>query len=184
VTTAGTGFHTASVALPLNTGVAVVVAVIVTGLVDGSVLGGVYRPVAEIVPTELDPPAIPFTAQVTELLLELLTVALNCAVDPRRTWLAPLMVTCGIASVAELLAQPARASAQPSNNVPASKPSRPERQSEKPKSIRRLMQALHRSFPDGLSADLISVCKRGLSPHPTWMAGFSCDNFYASRVFL
>jgi hypothetical protein len=104
----------------------------VTVLGDGIVAGGVYSPVVEMVPTELEPPTIPFTSQVTVELVEFATVALSCAVEPSRTWPAPLTVTCtwGVTSVAELLAQPARLSAQPIERSPAIKPSKRKRRSE------------------------------------------------------
>jgi hypothetical protein len=47
----------------------------------GIVAGAVYRPVAEIVPTVVLPPAVPFTLQVTAVFVEFATVAVNC-VDP------------------------------------------------------------------------------------------------------
>jgi hypothetical protein len=50
----------------------------------GILAGGVYRPVAEIVPVALLPPATPFTCQVTAVLVVFVTVADNCTVDPNR----------------------------------------------------------------------------------------------------
>jgi hypothetical protein len=50
----------------------------------GILVGGVYRPVAEIVPVALLPPATPFTCQVTAVLVVFVTVADNCTVDPNR----------------------------------------------------------------------------------------------------
>jgi hypothetical protein len=54
--TAGIGFHTATVAAPPTVGVSVITAVMVTASGLGIAGGGVYNPVAEIVPTVLDPP--------------------------------------------------------------------------------------------------------------------------------
>ncbi len=47
--------------------------------------GAVYSPFREIVPTVVFPPAMPFTSQDTAVLLELLTVAVNCCVAPSIT---------------------------------------------------------------------------------------------------
>jgi hypothetical protein len=92
--TAGSGFHTSSLDDPLTPGAATLTAVIVTGFVAGIVAGGVYNPAAEIVPTALEPPVIPFTCQVTAVLVSFVTVAVNWAVDPSLTWLPLLTVTC------------------------------------------------------------------------------------------
>jgi hypothetical protein len=91
--TAGMGFHTVSVAVPVNVGAATLTAVMVTGLVAGIAAGGVYSPLVEIVPSVVDPPTTPFTCQVTPVLASLLTVAVNWAVEPSLTWPAPLTVT-------------------------------------------------------------------------------------------
>ena len=57
--------------------------------------GGVYTPAIEIVPTVLFPPATPFTFHVTDELVRLVTVTVKLSVLPKRTWLAPEMVTEG-----------------------------------------------------------------------------------------
>ena len=54
------------------------VAVIVTVVVAGRTVGAVYKPLVLIVPESTMPPAVPFTAQVTAVLVELVTVAVNC----------------------------------------------------------------------------------------------------------
>ena len=48
----------------------------------GTLEGAVYRPELEMVPCEVSPPAIPFTCQVTAVLEEFWTVAVNCCVCP------------------------------------------------------------------------------------------------------
>ncbi len=45
---------------------------------EGIVAGAVYTPLDVIVPTVLFPPALPFTAQVTDVLLVPETDAVNC----------------------------------------------------------------------------------------------------------
>jgi len=47
--------------------------------------GAVYRPLAEMVPALLLPPATPSTDQLTVVLLLLLTVAENCTAPPAAT---------------------------------------------------------------------------------------------------
>ena len=95
VVTAGKGFHTVSLAVPVTVDADTLIAVMVTGLVAGIAVGGVYKPLAEIVPSVLDPPVTPFTCQVTDVDGSLVTVADSCAVDPSLTWPAPFTVTCG-----------------------------------------------------------------------------------------
>ena len=56
---------------------ATLVAVTVTTGDPGTVFGAVYRPVAEIVPTVLFPPKVPFTDQVTAVFALPVTVAVN-----------------------------------------------------------------------------------------------------------
>jgi len=78
-------------------GAARVVVVTVTVFVVGTVAGGVYRPLAEMVPVADAPPVTPLTCQRTAVLVVFVTVAVNCVVPPSRTWLAPLIATCGLA---------------------------------------------------------------------------------------
>ena len=76
-------------ALPLLKESAALVAVTVTFGSTGRSRGAVYSPaplpVEVIVPTELLPPAIPFTAQVTPVFVVLLTVAVKLCVAPSST---------------------------------------------------------------------------------------------------
>jgi hypothetical protein len=51
----------------------------------GTVAGAVYSPPEETVPTEELPPAVPFTCQVTAVLVALATVAENCCSAPAPT---------------------------------------------------------------------------------------------------
>ena len=75
--TTGIGFKIDSVCEAEATGVACVTAVMVKVFGLGIVAGGVYRPVVEIVPVALLPPATPFTCQVTAALVVFVTVAVN-----------------------------------------------------------------------------------------------------------
>jgi hypothetical protein len=84
VVTTGSGFRIDSVIDAEATGVAWVTAVIVVVFGFGIVAGGVYKPVVEIVPVALLPPAIPFTCQVTAVLLVFETAAVNCTLEPSR----------------------------------------------------------------------------------------------------
>jgi hypothetical protein len=59
----------------------------------GNFAGAVYSPVAEIVPTVASPPAVPFTFQVTAVLLVLPTAAENCCV-----WEMITVVVAGVTS--------------------------------------------------------------------------------------
>lgn len=52
---------------------------------DGNVEGAVYLPAEEIVPTTLLPPAMPFTAQETDVFVVPLTDAVNCCDCPNST---------------------------------------------------------------------------------------------------
>ena len=63
-----------------------------TVFVVGTVAGATYAPVALIVPTVALPPAMPFTDQVTAVLVVPVTVAENVCVSPARM-LGPLGVT-------------------------------------------------------------------------------------------
>ena len=112
----GSGLRSDSVmGVAVAAGVACVTAEIVTLVGEGSVVGGVYKPVGEMVPVAVLPPAMLLTCQVTAVFVVLVTVAVNCTVDPRRVWFAPLMVIAGLAGVgvgkgavgAVLLEQPA-----------------------------------------------------------------------------
>jgi hypothetical protein len=112
--TTGTGFRIASTADPESPIVVWLTAVIVTVFGDGIAGGGVYNPVAEIVPKALDPPAVPFTCQVTAVLVLFVTVAVNCAVAPSRTCPPPDTVICGCAAGADPpLEHPANTSKHP-----------------------------------------------------------------------
>jgi hypothetical protein len=68
-------------------------AVIVTLPPDGGRFGAVYVPDAEIVPTVALPPDVPFTCQVTAVLLVFTTLALKELVDPAATAAGPEVVT-------------------------------------------------------------------------------------------
>jgi hypothetical protein len=58
------------------------VAVMVSVRPAGKTVGAVYKPLEFIVPIVASPPFSPFTAQVTEVLLFPVTVAVNCWVPP------------------------------------------------------------------------------------------------------
>jgi len=58
------------------------VAVTETAVVVGRTVGAVYRPLVVTVPMSASPPVSPFTLQVTEVLLEPVTVVVNCCVVP------------------------------------------------------------------------------------------------------
>lgn len=72
VTTAGAAFVVS----------ATEVAVTVTVVELGSFVGAVYKPVVLTVPMIASPPVSPFTLHVTEVLVEPVTVAVNCWVAP------------------------------------------------------------------------------------------------------
>ena len=72
VTTAGAAFVVS----------ATEVAVTVTVVELGSFVGAVYKPVVLTVPMIASPPVSPFTLQVTEVLVDPVTVAVNCCVAP------------------------------------------------------------------------------------------------------
>jgi hypothetical protein len=136
--TVGSGFHTGSLVDALVVGNATVTAVIVTIPAAGIEVGGVYRPLVEIVPTVLDPPAIAFTCQVTAMF------ELNCAVDPSRTSAGPLTITCGVLDpLLTLEEHPPNPSAPLRTASPKPQPSKPKRRHEDSKSIRRIMRPLH-----------------------------------------
>jgi hypothetical protein len=90
--TPGTGLRIVAAIVP-GADAAELTAEIVTVLGDGTLAGAVYKPVAEITPVAAEPPAAPLTCQLTALLLAPETVAVNCAVLPTRTWLAPATTT-------------------------------------------------------------------------------------------
>jgi hypothetical protein len=120
--TTGSGFRIDSVDEAEATGVACVTAVIVTVFGVGIVAGGVYKPVAEIVPVALPPPATPFTCQLTAVLLVFVTAAVNCTVDPSRACAVPEIVTAGFAVGAGLPPppeQPAAKLTKPKQSNPA-----------------------------------------------------------------
>ena len=54
------------------------VAVITCVTLAGKIVGAVYKPVVLMVPTFALPPGVPLTAQVTAVLVEPVTVAVNC----------------------------------------------------------------------------------------------------------
>lgn len=58
------------------------VAVTVTAAGFGTLLGAVYNPVVEMNPTVDVPPVTPFTVQVTAVFVVLVTVIVNCCVNP------------------------------------------------------------------------------------------------------
>jgi hypothetical protein len=66
-------------------------AAVVTAALLGKSAGAVYKPVAEIVPTELFPPTIPLTLHVTAASLVFVTSAEKSCVLPRNTEL-----DCGV----------------------------------------------------------------------------------------
>ena len=72
--------------LPLAVLLAWLVAATVTEAGFGRSWGAVYSPPVVIVPTVELPPATPFTAQVTVVFEDPVTVALNCCVLPSRTF--------------------------------------------------------------------------------------------------
>jgi hypothetical protein len=76
----GTGYVSDTVAEADFVVSAWLVAATVTEPELGTKPGAVYRPVEEMVPTVLLPPAVLLTDQVTAVLLVLLTVAVNCCV--------------------------------------------------------------------------------------------------------
>src|SRR5262249_27526428 len=64
--TGGAGFVMVTAALPTAVGTALLAACTVTVAGEGAIAGAVYRPLIEsIKPTELFPPIVPFTSQVT-----------------------------------------------------------------------------------------------------------------------
>jgi hypothetical protein len=67
-------------------------AVTVTTADEGMLAGAAYRPLADMVPVLALPPAVPFTCQVTLVLLAFATVAANVLLDPTGT-LADVGVT-------------------------------------------------------------------------------------------
>ena len=52
---------------------------------EGSAAGAVYSPVELMIPTDAFPPALPFTAQFTLVVVVPVTVAVNCCCSPRNT---------------------------------------------------------------------------------------------------
>ncbi len=64
---------------------ALLVAVTVTFEVDGTFVGALYSPLVLMVPIVEFPPVTPFTFQVTEVFVVLVTVAVNCFVVFTRT---------------------------------------------------------------------------------------------------
>jgi hypothetical protein len=51
----------------------------------GRTLGALYKPFVSIVPLMASPPVAPFTCQVTAVLVDPVTVAVNCCVAPPAT---------------------------------------------------------------------------------------------------
>jgi hypothetical protein len=74
-------------------------AVTVTVLGDGTVLGAVYSPLESMVPTVVFPPATPFTCQLTAVLLEKVTDAVNCCVEVTATEVLEGLTDIGVATV-------------------------------------------------------------------------------------
>ncbi len=174
--TVGSGFNIVSLAVPLTDGATTLTAVIVTVFCVGIVVGGAYRPLDVMVPTELDPLPIPFTCQVTAELVSLVTVAVNCAVDPSLTCPPPLTMTCGVVlTLVELLPHPARP--MPAQSRPAFpiKPPRRKKPCEERKSIRQVMQRLNQGARDVLHKPLLRN-PRGPSLPQTGRNRFSCEN--------
>lgn len=133
----------------MSVGAATLTAVIVTGLMVGMLVGGVYNPVAEIVPTVAEPPVTPFTCHVTAVFASLVTVAVNCVVDPSLTCEVPVTVTCGV--VLMTLAVPGLEPPHPPipsktlrQAAPGSQLSK--RLQEDRRLIRRVMQPLHQEI--------------------------------------
>jgi len=62
------------------------VAVIFTFAGAGKSVGAIYTPTAETVPEVAFPPRMPFTLQVTEVLLAPVTAAVSCRVFPSNTF--------------------------------------------------------------------------------------------------
>jgi hypothetical protein len=62
------------------------VAVTVTVLLVVTLVGAVYRPVELMVPITASPPASPLTAHFTAVLVEPVTIAVNCCVVPPATF--------------------------------------------------------------------------------------------------
>jgi hypothetical protein len=87
------GFSRLSVTVAVAVADAALTAETVTEVVVGMAAGAVYKPLDEIVPVALDPPATPFTSQTTAALELPLTTAVNCVVPLRRTEDAPLTAT-------------------------------------------------------------------------------------------
>jgi hypothetical protein len=74
-------------------GSATLVAAIDTVAEEGIAAGAVYRPLAEMVPSRAFPPTTWFTVQLTDWLIEPLTLAAYCAVEPSATVSDPLTDT-------------------------------------------------------------------------------------------
>ena len=124
----GTGFWTVSPIEPETVGAATLTAEIVTGFVLGIVVGGVYSPLPLMVPLVLLPPVTPLTCHVTPIFVEFATTAYSWAVDPSRTWVGPVTVTCTcgacVAAVLELAAPPHPAIAKMPSDVVVTNPAR------------------------------------------------------------
>jgi hypothetical protein len=85
ITDTETTSWTVTTAEPEAVGSAKLVAVTVTFGGEGAASGAVYTPSAEIVPTVLFPPEIPFTAQVTDAFDVPTTPAVNVVMAPGAT---------------------------------------------------------------------------------------------------
>jgi hypothetical protein len=80
LTVTATGAVMVTLADPETVGVAAVVAVTETVAGEGTVDGAVYKPVVSTIPTAGFPPEAPLTDQLTDVLVEFCTVAVNCCV--------------------------------------------------------------------------------------------------------
>jgi hypothetical protein len=83
---AGVGFSSVTLDEPLTVESAALVARIVTVLGFGSELGAVYFPLASIIPTDADPPAVPFTVHATDEFCVPLTDVAKVYESPARTF--------------------------------------------------------------------------------------------------
>lgn len=83
IVTAGAVSVTAAIAVFVVSAWAI--AVIVTVVALGSTFGAVYKPVVLIVPLIASPPVALFTCQVIAVLVDPVTVAVNCCVAPPAT---------------------------------------------------------------------------------------------------
>src|SRR5271167_2974374 len=81
----GGGLVMVTAALPAADDATMLVACTVTVAGVGTLAGALYRPLVEIVPNAILPPATPFTSQVTDWFELLATIAENCLDVPAWT---------------------------------------------------------------------------------------------------